>query len=619
MAEKKIIELEVKTNSASLKAQLREAQQEVQALSEKFGITSKEAVNAAKKAAELKDAIGDAKALTEAFNPDAKFNALSTSIGGVLNGFQAFEGALGLVGVEGKAVQEQLLKVQSAMALADGISGVIAAKDAFLNLGTVIREGLVKAFSSLKSAIITTGIGALVIAIGILIPKIMDWIDSTEEINDANKKFNDTLDKQNGLIDKQTKQLKERQDVELKRAKARGASEKEILDIEKVQLDERDKLYKKSIQNINDGIKQKTGAYKWALKEEEWELAKSIQKEIKALEKQKGDIIDNKRSEHSQLGIEQTQFFYDTKQKRADDLKDAQEKIDAASLKSKEKRNAELEKQRQDARANIEAGKLETIEQLQAIENAENEYYKSKKTARQQDLDDVNNKYFALLESAKINAIDTTTLLEAQRIAEKDINDKYDKEESDKKIAAFNKSKERADKEMADAKAISDAKFNITRDSFTTIGNLATAFAGKSEKEQKRAFDIQKAANIAGATMDTYKSAQSAYAALAGIPVVGPGLGIAAAASAIAAGLVNVKNISSQQFTGGGSAGGSPSSTSGGGDNNQVVTPRFNIIGSQNQTQLAQLNQAPIKAYVVGSDVTTQQMLDKKKIQNATL
>ena len=152
MAEKKVIELEVKTNAASLKAQLREAQQEVQSLSDKFGITSKEATEAAKKAAQLKDAIGDAKALTDAFNPDAKFNALSTSISGVLNGFQAFEGALGLVGVEGEAVQATLLKVQSAMALSEGINGIMEAKDSFVNLGNVIKTNLIAAFSSLKTA-----------------------------------------------------------------------------------------------------------------------------------------------------------------------------------------------------------------------------------------------------------------------------------------------------------------------------------------------------------------------------------------------------------------------------------------------------------------------------------
>ena len=54
MAETKVVNLEVKTNVEPLKKQLREAQKEVEFLSEKFGATSKEAVNAAKKAAEKK-------------------------------------------------------------------------------------------------------------------------------------------------------------------------------------------------------------------------------------------------------------------------------------------------------------------------------------------------------------------------------------------------------------------------------------------------------------------------------------------------------------------------------------------------------------------------------------
>jgi hypothetical protein len=80
-----------------------------------------------------------------------------------------------------------------------------------------------------------------------------------------------------------------------------------------------------------------------------------------------------------------------------------------------------------------------------------------------------------------------------------------------------------------------------------------------------------------------------------------------------------IRNLEQQTFNSRGAA--TPPTANGGtsGQSNQVITPNFNIIGAQNQTQLAQLNQAPIKAYVVGSDVTTQQMLDKKKIQNATL
>jgi len=123
MAEKKVIEIDIETNLGSLKSQLREALAEVAKLADKFGATSKEATEAAKRAADLKDRIGDAKALTDAFNPDAKFNALSSSIGGVLNGFQAYEGALGLIGVESEEVQKTLLKVQSAMALSQGLQG----------------------------------------------------------------------------------------------------------------------------------------------------------------------------------------------------------------------------------------------------------------------------------------------------------------------------------------------------------------------------------------------------------------------------------------------------------------------------------------------------------------
>jgi TP901 family phage tail tape measure protein len=56
---------------------------------------------------------------------------------------------------------------------------------------------------------------------------------------------------------------------------------------------------------------------------------------------------------------------------------------------------------------------------------------------------------------------------------------------------------------------------------------------------------IYKAGAIANTTIKTYESATSAYAALAGIPIVGPALGIAAASAAIAAGLANVQAIAS--------------------------------------------------------------------------
>ena len=145
--ETKVVSLEVNSNLdnttksiSSLKTQLREAQNEVNSLSDKFGATSKQAIEAAKRTAELKDRIGDAKALTEAFNPDAKFKALTASLSGVAGGFAAIQGGMGLIGVESADLERQLLKVQSAMALSQGLQSVGESIDSFKQLAAVLKN-----------------------------------------------------------------------------------------------------------------------------------------------------------------------------------------------------------------------------------------------------------------------------------------------------------------------------------------------------------------------------------------------------------------------------------------------------------------------------------------------
>ena len=171
-----VLAFEIKTDSkqaeasvGSFKKQLREANNELLNMSAQFGETSKEAVNAAKKVAGLKDAIGDAKALAETFNPDKKFVALGGALQGAVAGFSALQGAMGLFGAEGKDVEKMMLKVQSAMALQQGISGIAGAMDSFKLLGNEVKGNVVKAFSTLKGAIIATGIGLLVVGIGLLV------------------------------------------------------------------------------------------------------------------------------------------------------------------------------------------------------------------------------------------------------------------------------------------------------------------------------------------------------------------------------------------------------------------------------------------------------------------
>jgi hypothetical protein len=92
-------------------------------------------------------------------------------------------------------------------------------------------------------------------------------------------------------------------------------------------------------------------------------------------------------------------------------------------------------------------------------------------------------------------------------------------------------------------------KAKITSD---ILDNLSTLMNSKSRKM----FEIGKVAATSGAIIDTIVAAQRSYTALAGIPVVGPALGAAAAGAAILAGMVRVQQIQSTSFGGGGGAGG---------------------------------------------------------------
>ena len=62
---------------------------------------------------------------------------------------------------------------------------------------------------------------------------------------------------------------------------------------------------------------------------------------------------------------------------------------------------------------------------------------------------------------------------------------------------------------------------------------------------------LYKASATVNATIKSYEAANSAYAALAGVPIVGPALGAAAAGVAVAAGLANVAAINSSRVQGG--------------------------------------------------------------------
>ena len=240
--------------------ELKEANGELLKAQTLYGDYSAEAVKAAKKVAELRDRIGDAKTMTDSFNPDAKFKALTASLSGVAGGFGAIQGALALFGVESDNVAKTLLKVQSAMAISQGLNAFGDAIDSFKNLGNQIKATTIYqqannavnviattimrtlgisvdttsvAFNRLKFAIAATGIGLLVVGISLAVTAFENFTGAAQKAEEAQKKLNKQVeDGAKVQLEGEVASLDRQQKLAVAQAKAKGNSEAEIYKIE---------------------------------------------------------------------------------------------------------------------------------------------------------------------------------------------------------------------------------------------------------------------------------------------------------------------------------------------------------------------------------------------------
>jgi len=646
MAIKKEIELDIKIESVgTLKQQLREAQNEVNELSAKFGATSDAAVKAAKKAAELKDQIGDAKALTDAFNPDAKFNALTSSLGGVAAGFGAFQGALGLVGVQGEAVEATLLKVQSAMAISGALQQLGEAKDSFRQLGAVGKL----VFKGIKAEVAATGIGLLVIAIGTLYAYWDDIKSLMSGVTAEQEKLNQKS-KQNLIIEEAKLDKLNNQDNVLK---LQGLTEKQILKLKIAQTDEVIKKAEIDLQNSIQTHKAQleaekrnkeilkgilmfvTGGLQIILKTvsevakvlgkdldlnnklNNWMTSvmfdpKQVKEEGAAVEKEQKEALAKLKNDRAgyQLQINDIDKSADEERKninkeKVKNEKDTSDKIKEEKLKSLKDLNEEIRKIGENALTQQEKDQKDRVEQAKKADEAI--YQNAKGYAQAAIIEDENN----IQAKKDLLEIEKEILLQNKELTEGEIAAIE---------AKYRKDREQLDKDEVAKKQITEQqKLQAVQDTLTIISNLAELFAGKSRKQQETAFKIQKAANIANATIDTYRAVMSTYASTPGGPII---KGIAGGV-VLTAGLLNIKKIASTQFNSGASSGGGGSfsgggsmASSGGGTASNVITPNFNIVGNNGQNQLGNL--APVQAYVVSGDMTSQQQLDRNRLRNAT-
>jgi hypothetical protein len=189
----------------------------------------------------------------------------------------------------------------------------------------------------------------------------------------------------------------------------------------------------------------------------------------------------------------------------------------------------------------------------------------------------------------------------------------FDKTIKDLDEAEDQRIKEADDKAKADADATAKSKIEIAQKEADSKKASVDGYVGQVQQAAEilgKETAAGKALAAAGALFSTYESATKSYNALAGIPVVGPALGIAAAGLAVTNGLANVKQILSVKVAGQ-SGGGSVGGAAGGAQS----SPAFNLTGRSNvnqlQTGIDQQETAPVRAFVVSQDVTSQQAADR--------
>jgi hypothetical protein len=582
--------------------------------------------NLQQRAGEVRDQIGDTRNAINALSSDTfKLDAFAQGAQGIAGGFAAAQGAMSLFGGENKAVEEAIMKTQGAMALLEGVTAVtnILQKDSAFSLfflGKAQKESAIatdvgtKATKGFSKALAATGIGLLVVGLGLLIAnfedvkkvvmnllkpfdgiiaKVRDFLHTISFglIDDAaTAKTKDNAEQTVEAFNKTKDAMKEAEKVMERRielAKAEGKSAKEIYNLEKQLADLR-------LQN---------------LKAEQT----ALQTKVKA-----GNATDDEKKRIKELTTEiadanNKRLILDANYKKAvdDANKKAREKREADEKKAKEKKEkdeADLKKkQEQDAKDLEDRRKKEFEDSIKA-----NDAYYAHLIATAQ----LNDQETETLEIQKLEkqieiekkfGNDTTALADEVALKKKGIKDKEleaKKELTDKELQMdidaqktsltlaiesetlkIKKKKELVKQAYLDGiisqKEYNDAiekldlssaqkraeifKFVVdqSQKTFSTIlafrenqMNEELQMAKGNEKEQeairKRYFEQNKKVQIAEALIQAIAGAQGAFTQTQKSPITSifPAAPYIAAATALATGLANVQKIRQTQFQG---------------------------------------------------------------------
>lgn len=539
------------TSIKSVRAELRELTQQMagmEAGSEAF-------VRAAQRAGELQDRMQDAQAAVKAFNPEAKFQAFATILGGVANGFAAAQGAMSIFGSDSKELEKLMQKTQGAIALATGINGLMGMKDGFINLGSQLIKMIpaLKSFGAAAVGALTGGIATAIILI------ISYWEDlkslvtgttaavklSSEQIAESVKKGHDEF----------KKAAQERNEIAKREAQTKLQGR--ALDLELAKIDRKNKIEQAAADGkLKDQQKLIEAEYRKAV----LDINKKYDKEEADKRKKKDDEATKKLFE---LEAKQAEANDEAFKKNTEKLIKDREK----AFKSEVKQIEEQDRLRRLRLAKQLTADVITKEQYDAkLVESENMKNAAIVAAGEKNYQDVSAQQKALAEAQVAAALNQTKTKEQLR-----------------------------EEELESEQFYANATMSILND----LGNAMGANA-----------ETMKAIAVAQTTIDTYFAAQKAYASQMSLTTPdAPIRAVIAASVAVAAGLARVAAIVRVPARGN-VGGGSPAGGGGGAPAAPALPPPSSATRLTNGNEpiiTRELNVKDNRVYVLEKDITKKQ------------
>ena len=645
----------------NLKQELRSIEGELNRMKEAGDTGSKAFQELQKRAGQVKDQLGDTKSAIKALSSDTfRLDAFAQGAQAIAGGFASAQGALALFGSENKQVEEAIKKTQGAMALLQGVTAItnVLQKESALRLAiattaqtayTTVVGASTGAMKLFRIALASTGIGALVVGLGLLIS---NFDDVKKVVMNLLKPFDGIIAKVRdflsvisfGLIDdastaktkanaetsleainklaKANESIEKQMQRNIDIAKAKGNNDKEVYKLEKQLLDFRLKNNYAEQEAIKNKIKLGT-----ASEEEKKRLQELVQtardsvkdREILDINYQKG--VEKRNEDKKQKKKENDKKEADEEKKKYDDSIKANEAyyahlIATAQLNDQETETLEIQKLEKQLEIDTKYGKdtIALADQIalkkKEIKDKEAEEIKTLEDKERQLSLDADRRYLdARLESGRFNLEQEKAMLE-----EAYLNGVISETEYNDKITAIEKEASDKRKEIKEKEA--QAQSQMIDLIGSGLGELSK-LVGENTKAGK-------AFAIASTIIDTYQAAQKAY--LGQLALTTPDAPIRAniaAAIAIAQGLARVKAISGIKI--GKNATNSPSSPASGGGSIPSPSTQATQTSGLDSTQLqldAQGNlmqQRTMRTYVLETDISAKQQRSKRLQQTATL